>query len=126
MLDLGFFEIALIGIVAVLVLGPEKLPEAIAGVMRFLRKIKSFISETKDSIDKELQIEELKKEAQTYKDELMSASKQLDELSRKEIANPIQKEVSEMKKVEKEVTLKKESAKLELKSLLSKQEKKDV
>jgi sec-independent protein translocase protein TatB len=96
MLDLGFFEIALIGIVAVLVLGPEKLPEAIAGVMRFLRKIKSFISETKDSIDKELQIEELKKEAQTYKDELMSASKQLDELSRKEIANPIQKEVSEI------------------------------
>jgi Sec-independent protein translocase protein TatA len=40
----------------VVVLGPEKLPETMASIFKYLRKIGNFISETKESIDRELQI----------------------------------------------------------------------
>jgi sec-independent protein translocase protein TatB len=129
-LDLGFFEILLIGIVAVIVLGPEKLPEAMAKVFKFFRKAKNLVMGIKDSIDKELQIEELKEEANRYKSDLMSAQQQLNDLANRDIANPINSEIRDMKKVEsetkKEVTLRKDSAKLELKQLLNGGDKKDV
>ncbi len=122
MLDLGFFEILLIGILAIVVLGPDKLPETMANIFRFFKKIKHFITETKSTIDKELQIQELKDEANHYKQELMSASQKLEEMTNSEIRNPINDEVREMKKIDNEtkseVTLRKDSAKSELQSLL--------
>lgn len=129
MLDLGFSEILLIGIIAIVVLGPEKLPETMAKIFKFLRKAKNMLLEAKSSIDKELQIEELREEANRYKEELMSASQKLEELANREIKNPINNEVKEVKKIEYEtkekVTLKKDSAKSQLKSLLE-SENKDV
>lgn len=122
MLDLGFFEILLIGIVAIVVLGPEKLPETMANIFRFFKKVKNFLSEAKSSIDKELQIDELREEANQYKRELMSASQKLEEMANREIKNPIDSEIRDVKKIENEtkseVTLRKDSAKSELKSLL--------
>jgi sec-independent protein translocase protein TatB len=128
MLDLGFFEIVIIGVVAVLILGPEKLPEALANVMKFLKKIKNFISETQKSIEKELEIEDLKKEANQYKEELLLNKQKLEELTNREIATPINEQIGDMKKIEnetkREVTLKKGSAKSELQNLLKKRDEK--
>jgi len=132
MLDLGFFEILFIGIIAVIVLGPEKLPEAMATIFKYLRKIANFISETKETIDKELQIKELREEANQYKQDLLSASQQLQEMTNQEIRNPIESEMAEVKQIsseaKKEITIRKDSAKSELNSILeaSKLEKKDV
>lgn len=129
MLDLGFFEIVLIGIVAIIVLGPEKLPETMANIFRFLKKVKNFLSEAKSSIDRELQIQELKEEANRYKQDLLSASQKLEEMTNREVRDPINSEIRRVKKIENEtkdeVTLRKDSAKSQLQSLLE-EKKKDV
>jgi len=124
MFDLGFSEILLIAVIAIVILGPEKLPEALAQTFKFFKRVKNVVFDIKDSIDKELQIEELREEANRYKEELMSASKKLEELANMEIAEPINSEVRTIDKTKQEVTLKKESAKAQLKALL--EDKKDV
>lgn len=124
MFDLGFSEILLIAVIAIVILGPEKLPEALAQTFKFFKRVKNVVFDIKDSIDKELQIEELREEANRYKEELMSASKKLEELANREVAEPINSEVRTIEKTKQEVTLKKESAKAQLKALL--EDKKDV
>ncbi len=124
MFDLGFSEILLIAVIAIVILGPEKLPEALAQTFKFFKRVKNVIFDIKDSIDKELQIEELREEANRYKEELMSASKKLEELANREVAEPINSEVKTIEKTKQEVTLKKESAKAQLQALL--EDKKDV
>lgn len=120
MLDLGFFEIILIGIIAIVVVGPEKLPETMGNIFKFFKKMKNFMTETKDSFEKELQIKELKDEANKYKQDLMSASQKLEEMTNNEINNPINNEIAKMKSIEikENITLTKSSAKSELDSIL--------
>lgn len=124
MFDLGFSEILLIAVIAIVILGPDKLPEALAQTFKFFKRVKNVIFDIKDSIDKELQIEELREEANRYKEELMSASKKLEELANREVAEPINSEIRTIEKTKQEVTLKKESAKAQLQALL--EDKKDV
>jgi len=124
MFDLGFSEILLIAVIAIVILGPDKLPEALAQTFKFFKRVKNVIFDIKDSIDKELQIEELREEANRYKEELMSASKKLEELANKEVGEPINNEIRTIEKTKQEVTLKKESAKAQLQALL--EDKKDV
>lgn len=67
MFGVGIFEILVVLVVAVIFLGPDKLPQAIIDVTKFFRAIKKTINEAKDTFDKEVQISELKKEALGYK-----------------------------------------------------------
>lgn len=67
MFGMGFFEILLIAIVAVIALGPEKLPTAMVEVARFFKKFKSSIDEAKSTLDKELQLSDMKEEASKFK-----------------------------------------------------------
>ncbi len=62
-------EILVILIVAVLVLGPEKLPDAAIKIAKFIRAAKRHIDEVKESIDKEVRINEMKEEAKKYTQE---------------------------------------------------------
>jgi sec-independent protein translocase protein TatB len=103
MFDFGLSEILLVAVIAIIFLGPEKLPEVMLNIAKFFKKIKGFLTDAKSSIDKELQIQELKDEANRYKQDLLSASQQLEELSNREIKEPINEEVREIKKFDKEV-----------------------
>lgn len=67
MFGMGFFEILLIAIVAVIALGPEKLPTAMVEVARFFKKFKSSIDEAKSTLDNELQLSDMKEEASKFK-----------------------------------------------------------
>jgi len=61
MFDIGFFELALIGIVALLVVGPERLPQVAKTAGLWVGKGKRFLASVKQDIDRELKAEELKK-----------------------------------------------------------------
>ena len=61
MFDVGFFELMLIGIVALLVVGPEKLPKVARTAGLWLGKGRKFITSVKADIEKELKAEELQK-----------------------------------------------------------------
>ena len=78
MLDLGFSEILFIAVVAIIVLGPEKMPQAMVSVVKFFKKIGNFIADVKDNVDRELHIQELREEANRYKSDFLQASKELD------------------------------------------------
>ena len=61
MFDIGFWELSLIGIVALLVVGPERLPAVARTVGKYAGRANRFISNIKDDISKELKDEDLKK-----------------------------------------------------------------
>jgi sec-independent protein translocase protein TatB len=70
MLDIGFSEFLVVVVLAVLVLGPDKLPEAMKDFARFVKKIKKMWRDATADITKELEMEEMKEEIKKYKDEL--------------------------------------------------------
>ncbi len=70
MFGMGFMEIFLIAIIAVIALGPDKLPTAMVEVAKFLKKFKSGIDDAKSTLDNELNITEMKAEANKFKAQL--------------------------------------------------------
>ncbi|MEW2581306.1 sec-independent translocase [Streptomyces syringium] len=54
MLDIGFFELVALAVLAVLIFGPDKLPKVIQDVSRTLRKIRQFSESAKEDIRSEL------------------------------------------------------------------------
>jgi sec-independent protein translocase protein TatB len=64
MFDIGFFEIVLIFIVTLLVVGPEKLPRVARTAGLYLGKLRGFVSSVKADIDREIASDELRKTLQ--------------------------------------------------------------
>ena len=59
MFDIGFWEIVLISVIGLIVLGPERLPVAIRTVLRWVRIVKGAANSMKNEISQELKIHEL-------------------------------------------------------------------
>jgi|AAUQ01.1.fsa_nt_gi sec-independent protein translocase protein TatB len=77
MFGMGFTEILMIAVVAIIFLGPDKLPNAMVKVARFIKSAKNALTEAKSAIDKEMQISQLKEEALNYKSKLEEATNEL-------------------------------------------------
>lgn len=73
MFNIGFSEAVIIFLVALIVLGPEKLPE----LGRFLGKLSLELKKSIEEIKKELEVEELEKE---IKEEVEEAKKEIEKL----------------------------------------------
>lgn len=54
MFDIGLWELAVIALVAVVVLGPERLPEFGAQAGRFIRRMKKYADAARDDLRREL------------------------------------------------------------------------
>ena len=78
MFGLGFAEILIIVIIAILFLGPDKLPGALVDVAKFFKSIKKSIGTVKDSLEQEMNIADIREEALAYKRELIKARESLD------------------------------------------------
>lgn len=74
---MSFGEIIVILVVAILVLEPDKLPEAIVQIAKILKAVKRNIDDAKSSIEKEIRINDLKEEAKKYKDEFSSTNENI-------------------------------------------------
>jgi len=70
MFDIGFFELCLIGIVALLVIGPEKLPRVARTVGLWIGKAQGMVKTVKYEIDEQVRIEELKQSLERAKSTL--------------------------------------------------------
>jgi len=51
--DIGFLELILVGVIAFLVLGPERMPELFGQVGRVVRKGRSWINDVRKQVDAE-------------------------------------------------------------------------
>jgi sec-independent protein translocase protein TatB len=60
MFDIGFLELILVGIIGLIVLGPERLPVAARTLGKWLGRARRLVSQFTQEIDKEIEIEELK------------------------------------------------------------------
>ena len=92
MFGMGFTEILLIAVLALLFIGPDKLPETMKNLARTLGKIKRAFDDTKSTIEQELRVDDLKQEVLSYKKEFNKAKNDLNSFK-----NIAQKEVNEIK-----------------------------
>jgi len=67
MFGMGFTEILFIAVIAIIFLGPDKLPETMVQIAKFFNSFKKTVSEAKSSFEQEIHINELKEEALSYK-----------------------------------------------------------
>ncbi|MDQ7042510.1 MAG: Sec-independent protein translocase protein TatB, partial [Sulfurimonas sp.] len=81
MFGMGFTEILIIAVIAILFLGPDKLPGAMVDIAKFFKSAKDAIGSVKDSLEEELNVSDIKKEALEYKAKLDSASSKLSEIT---------------------------------------------
>ena len=61
MFDIGFSELMVIGIVALLVIGPERLPRVARTLGHLLGRAQRYVNDVKSDINREIQLDELKK-----------------------------------------------------------------
>lgn len=79
MFELGWIEIGVIGVIALVVLGPERLPKAARFAGLWVRKARAQWFAVKSEMERELAAEELKASLQAERESIREAVKQLDE-----------------------------------------------
>jgi len=67
MFGMGFMEIFLVAVVAIIALGPDKLPSAMVDIAKMFKKLKGSLDDAKSTLDEELQISKMKEEANKFK-----------------------------------------------------------
>jgi len=77
MFGMGFTEILSIAVIAILFIGPDKLPGTMIDIAKFFRNIKSTIGSVKETLESEINVSDIKKEALEYKAQLESATARL-------------------------------------------------
>ena len=77
MFGIGFTELILISIIAILFLGPDKLPDTMVQIAKFIKSVKKTVGEAKSSLEEEMKIADLKDEALNYKKQLDDATSEL-------------------------------------------------
>jgi sec-independent protein translocase protein TatB len=70
MFGMSFMEILIVAVIAVLFLGPDKLPSAMVQVAKFFKSFKSSINEAKSSLEQEIKLQELREDTLKYKKQL--------------------------------------------------------
>ena len=68
MIDFGFDKIAIIGAVALVVLGPERLPRVARTVGHLLGKAQRYVADVKAEVNRSIELEELKKMKDQFAD----------------------------------------------------------
>jgi sec-independent protein translocase protein TatB len=68
MIDFGFDKLALIGAVALIVIGPERLPRVARTVGHLLGKAQRYVADVKAEVNRSIELEELKKMKTEFED----------------------------------------------------------
>lgn len=89
---MGFMEILFIAIIAILFLGPDKLPGAMVDIAKFIKNMKNAIGDAKKTLNDEINLDELKQEALNYKQKLNEANEELQGFKNLNPVNEVKKE----------------------------------
>ena len=68
MFDIGFSEFLVIGVVALIVIGPERLPSVARTLGHLFGRMQRYVNEVKADIQREIELEELKKLRQSVEE----------------------------------------------------------
>src|SRR5689334_20504095 len=70
MFDIGFSELLVIGVVALIVIGPQKLPRVARTAGHLLGRLQRYVADVKADINREIELDELRK----MRDEMQKAA----------------------------------------------------
>jgi sec-independent protein translocase protein TatB len=73
MFDIGFSELLVIGVVALIVIGPQKLPRVARTAGHLLGRLQRYVADVKADINREIELEELRK----MRDSMQSAASEV-------------------------------------------------
>jgi sec-independent protein translocase protein TatB len=76
MFDIGFSELVVIGVVALIVIGPERLPKAARTMGHLFGRLQRYVNDVKSDISREMELDELRKlqqQVQTAAQDLKSS-----------------------------------------------------
>ncbi|MBN8793286.1 MAG: twin-arginine translocase subunit TatB [Stenotrophomonas nitritireducens] len=79
MFDIGFGELLLIAVVALVVLGPERLPKAARFAGLWIRRARNQWDSVKQELERELQAEELQRNLRNVRQSVQQAERELQE-----------------------------------------------
>lgn len=82
MFDIGFSELLVIGLVALIVIGPEKLPRVARTIGHLAGRLQRYVADVKADINREIELEELRK----MRDSMQQAAADMETAVHKEVA----------------------------------------
>jgi sec-independent protein translocase protein TatB len=74
MFDIGFSELVVIGVVALIVIGPERLPKVARAAGLLYGRMQRYVSTVKSDISREIQLDEIRRAGQSFKESVESAA----------------------------------------------------
>jgi sec-independent protein translocase protein TatB len=77
MFDIGFSEIVVIGVVALVVIGPERLPKVARTAGLLIGRMQRYMASVKADISQEIQLDELKRSGEAFKQSLSDTEQQI-------------------------------------------------
>jgi len=87
MFDIGFSELLVVAVVALVVIGPERLPKVARTAGLLSGRLRRYVSDIKADISREMQLDELKKMQQEVADRIAAAESTLQhEMNQVELA----------------------------------------
>lgn len=97
MFDIGLWELILIGIIGLVVLGPERLPTAVRTVSGWIRTVRRLAQNVKNELEQELEIEKLHSD-------LKKAEKISQDLNNKDIPDELKESIATLQQAAHDVT----------------------
>jgi len=99
MFDFGFSEMMVIAMVALIVIGPERLPKVARTIGHLIGRMNRYVNDVKADINREMELEELRKFKEQFQDTAQSVEqtihKELKELEEVQVGlNGLESEVS--------------------------------
>ena len=79
MFDIGFTELLVIGVVALIVIGPERLPKVARTAGHLYGRLQRYVSTVKTDISREIQLDEIKRAGQNFKQSVESAASSVEQ-----------------------------------------------
>lgn len=79
MFDIGFSELVVIGVVALIVIGPERLPKVARTAGHLYGRLQRYVSSVKSDIGREIQLDELRRAGQSFKESVESAASDVEQ-----------------------------------------------
>jgi sec-independent protein translocase protein TatB len=74
MFDIGFTELLVIGVVALIVIGPERLPKVARTAGHLYGRLQRYVSTVRSDISREIQLDDIRRAGQSFKESVESAA----------------------------------------------------
>ena len=80
MFDIGFSELFVIALVALIVIGPERLPKVARAAGHLFGRMQRYVNDVKSDINREMELEDLKKIRDQFQDAARSVQHQVNQV----------------------------------------------